>query len=127
MERLTQFDGRTVDWPTLESAKDLSPLDDKKIRVLALHEKRRLSNMPPPTVREIGEYVGINSTGHVSSLLARLVKENYLNDCESEDSTPTSRRTTIRIDFKTIKPLNNEEVSIHQFPDQPGLTSPIKK
>ncbi len=126
-ERILQTDGEPVEWPTLESAENLKPLNFKEVAILALYEKRRISNMPPPTVREICRYTELTSTSYVSFLLDKLIEGKYINSWGSKEEA-TSRGTTIRVNFNTINFLNKTKADISGFPNIPGLTTsvPIK-
>lgn len=130
-ERFRQANGRIIEWPTLGSAENLEKLADKneirELGLLALHERRRISHMPPPSLREMGEYLGGVSTSVITYLLKDLVKKEYLNNLNEENEIAT-RSTTIRIDFQTVKLKNGEFAHIADFPEVEGLTFPrIKK
>lgn len=118
-ERFTQSDGKKVDWPHLESAEKLTALSDKEYKTLFVYEARRKNNMPPPAIRQICDYMGGESTSVVKGRIKKLAGNGYLHQ-EEYNST---RSTTIKVNFDTVKRISGSGISLH---DMPGVTSPVE-
>lgn len=131
MERLTQFDGQVIYWPTLEDASKLLPLSDGEYKTLYLFEARRRNGMTSPTVRQVRKYLDHKSVGSVHPIIHSLVEKGYLSEevVDNSDLEPgkapyvESRGRTIIVNFETVIRKSNAPISV---PDKEGLTCPKK-
>ncbi len=121
-------------WPPLDNAENLEHFtgdERRRVKTLALYEKRRSRNMSPPSLREIGTYLKNSpedrpiSTSVVKHMLTELTTKGYLNNW-SDGKEILSRGQTIKVDFGTIKLKDQSSPNIFNFPDIPGLTGPKK-
>lgn len=119
-ERFIDSKGREVFWPLLESAEDLNPLRDRAYKALYLFEIRRIRNMPPPTIREVGKYVGTNSSSSAKYVVGELIRDGYLTKYNDEGKI-SDRNIMIGINFLTVQRSTTYPI---ETPEVPGLTLP---
>ncbi len=119
-ERFIQKDGQEVYWPVLPSAEDLNPLRDRAYKALYLFEIRRIRNMPPPTIRQVGKYVGTNSSSSAKYVVGELIRDGYLTKYNDEGKI-SDRNIMIGVNFLTVRRLTTDLI---EMPEVPGLTLP---
>lgn len=118
-ERFRQKDGQEISWPHMEPAENLNPLRDKAWLVLYFFDIRRLRNMPPPTIREVAEYIDTGSTSAARYVIEELIRENYLTKHENHEGRISGRGIMIRVNFSTVRRLTEDPM---ETPEIPGLT-----
>jgi len=96
-----------MDVPTHEDGKE--PLTDRQRAVLAFITASIEQRGYPPTLREIGEHMGIRSTNGVNDHLKALEKKGYL---AREDLKSRALRPIGHIGLPPAQPHVNDAVSL---------------
>lgn len=65
--------------------------DSKQIQVLRFIHEYQEKNGFPPTIREIGEAVGLSSSSTIHGHIARLIKNGYLEKKGEGNQGPSNR------------------------------------
>jgi len=84
----------------------LEPLTDRQQEILDFIQKESVNNGYAPTIREIGERMGIKSTNGVNDHLKALEKKGYLSREKDKSRTLRLTRPVDAAPIRTILPQN---------------------